>query len=310
MRLQNSYKNYKGVIIIGNLRVKLISVLLTALFIFGTSVYAYADDSTSTADSDVSIYAENLNTFVSVDLMDDKNGSSFTITADEIKPTSALISWQSDTLYISYKICVYNIITDEYDELDATTQTSYTVKGLSPETSYDFCVMSGVSGEILGTITVKTKKKPQPKTVKMGLPSVSGSTKTYAYYTAVTVKSSPQYAVLNSGTYKGKKYNTYTDEKTGIRMVDGCYCVAMGSYYGTTMGTKYKITLSTGKSFNVILCDSKANRHTDSNNQYAVKNKDIIEFYVDKHKIPSGIRGDYGTLEQFSGSIVSIEKYV
>lgn len=287
--------------------------MLAVLFIFGSSVYAYADEQSDTARQSRSagtVGTEAINTFGSFDLTDDGGVSDFKISADEIKPASAVLNWQSETLYISYKICRYNVITNEYEEIDSTSQTSYKLSGLSPDTRYDFCIKSGISDRILGKIRVKTKKKPVPKTVKMGLPSVSGSTKTYAYYTAVTVKSSPQYAVLNSGTYNGKKYNTYTDEETGIRMADGCYCVALGSYYGTTMGTKYKITLSTGRSFDVILCDSKANRHTDSNNQYAVKNQDIVEFYVDKHKIPSKIRGDYGKLEQFRGSIVSIEKYV
>ena len=92
-------------------------------------------------------------------------------------------------------------------------------------------------------------------------------------------------------------------------MYDGCYCVALGSYYGSAIGTKYRITLSTGKSINVILCDQKSNRHTDENHQYAVKNQDIVEFYVEKGSIPNGVRGDYGHLEQFSGKIVSIEKF-
>lgn len=138
--------------------------------------------------------------------------------------------------------------------------------------------------------------------VSMGLPSVSGSTKTYAHYTAVTAKNSPQYKLLNSK-------ECYTDSETGIRMIDDCYCVALGSYYGSTIGTKYRITFSTGKSIKVILCDQKSNRHTDTNHQYAVKNQDIIEFYVQKNKIPSNIRGNYGNLEQFRGDIVSIEKF-
>ena len=29
-------------------------------------------------------------------------------------------------------------------------------------------------------------------------------------------------------------------------MVDGCYCCALGSFYGSTMGTKYRITLKDG----------------------------------------------------------------
>ena len=139
--------------------------------------------------------------------------------------------------------------------------------------------------------------------VAMGLPSVSGSTKTYAHYTAVTAKSSPQYKLLNSK-------ECYTDAATGIRMIDDCYCVALGSYYGSTIGTKYLITFSTGKSIKVILCDQKSDRHTDSNHQYAVKNQDIIEFYVQKNMIPSNVRGNYGNLEQFSGDIVAIEQYI
>ena len=137
---------------------------------------------------------------------------------------------------------------------------------------------------------------------KMKLPKVSGATKTYAYYTAVTAKGSPQYALLNSE-------ECYTDEKTGIRMVDDYYCVALGSFYGSTIGTKYRITFSTGDSIKVILCDQKSDRHTDSNHQYAVKNCDIMEFYVEKGKIPSNVRGNYGNLEQFSGDIVKIERY-
>lgn len=149
--------------------------------------------------------------------------------------------------------------------------------------------------------TSKAAKAVIPE--KMGLPSsTSGSTKTFAYYTAVTRRNSPQYKLLNSD-------ECYTDKKTGIRMIDDCYCVALGSFYGSKIGTKYRIELSTGKVLKVILCDQKANRHTDSNNQYAVRNRDIMEFYVERAYIPKGVRGNYGNLEQFKGEIVSIERY-
>lgn len=175
---------------------------------------------------------------------------------------------------------------------------TYTDSKVKSKSKYYYKAKAVSSKEQASSKTVSTKTP-----VKMGLPSVSGKTKTYAYYTAVTVKSSPQYKLLNS-----KK--CHTDPKTGIRMVDDCYCIALGSYYGTKIGTKYKITLSSGKSFNAILCDQKANRHTDSKHQYAVRNKDIVEFYVQKGKIPRGINGSYDKLDQFKGSIVSIEKYV
>lgn len=152
-------------------------------------------------------------------------------------------------------------------------------------------------------VVVENEVQSVTTPIKMGLPSVSGSTKTYAHYTAVTARSSPQYKLLNSD-------ECYTDEETGIRMIDDCYCVALGSYYGSKIGTKYRIELSTGKSIKVILCDQKSNRHTDANNQYAVRNKDVVEFYVQRSKIPKSVRGNYGNLSQFEGDIVSIEKYV
>ncbi len=141
-----------------------------------------------------------------------------------------------------------------------------------------------------------------------GMPTgeTDGECKTFAYYTAVTARSTPQYQLLNSE-------QCYTDEATGIRMVDGYYCVALGSYYGTKIGNKYRVTIQDGdvtKEINVILCDQKADRHTNATHQYAMNNKDILEFYIERAKRPAGIAGDYGVLPQFRGKIVAIEQYV
>ncbi len=161
-----------------------------------------------------------------------------------------------------------------------------------------------------GNELVKARKSTRlrVKTLKsFGLPKDSdGECKTYAIYTAVTAKSSPQYRLLRSD-------KCYTDSETGIRMVDGFYCVALGSFYGSTIGTKYKITLQDGditRELNVILCDQKSDRHTNATHQYAMRNRDVVEFYVEKAKIPSGIRGNYGTMERFRGKIVAIEQYM
>ncbi|MBR7060855.1 MAG: fibronectin type III domain-containing protein [Eubacterium sp.] len=184
-------------------------------------------------------------------------------------------------------------------------KSTYTDKNLKGNTTYYYKAITKfkLEGEAF-----KSKESAVLKTktlLSMDLPSVSGKTKTFAYYTAVTLRSSPQYKLLRSE-------KCTTDEETGIRMYDGCYCVALGSYYATKIGTKFRITFSNGNSIKVILCDQKANRHTDSKHQYAVNNKDIVEFYVQGNKIPRAIRGrgNYGILKQFSGSVVSIEKYM
>lgn len=193
------------------------------------------------------------------------------------------------------------------DTVDGS-KTQYEDTSLEPKTNYEYKIKSVVENSKKKSES-KYSKTVEVKTGKtMKLPKVSGACKTYAYYTAVTDKTSAAYAVLNSGTYKGITYETYTDEETGIRMVDGCYCAALGTYYGTEKGTKYRITLKSGETFKIILCDTKSNRHTDKKHQYAKKNKDIVEFYVDKDKIPDEVNGNYNVLEQFNGPIASIEK--
>ena len=386
-----SYKsvtiNYKGVIII-SIRVKAISVILAVLFVFAGATYAFAEEpnvySLSSSGSSASISNVRIKKTAAIELMPSSN---FEITAKDVTDSSVVLSWESDNKYIAYKVCIFNVFANKWDEYTQTSGNSVKISNLTAETNYRFCVLNYLTNEVLGAVQIKTAiKTPElkvkektskkivlslgkhsanetvviyrktgsanykklaevkgkstytdknlkgnktycykaktvakkdgetyesafskvikPKTLlSMGLPSVSGKTKTYAYYTAVTAKSSPQYKLLRSE-------KCTTDKETGIRMYDGCYCVALGSYYGTKIGTKYRITFSSGNSINVILCDQKANRHTDSKHQYAVNNKDIVEFYVQRNKIPRGIRGDYGRLSKFSGSVVSIEKYV
>jgi hypothetical protein len=133
---------------------------------------------------------------------------------------------------------------------------------------------------------------------EMGLPEdTSGRTKTYMDYKTVTDKSTPQYALLNSER---------AITKNGFRMYNGYYCVALGSYYGRTIGTKYYITLSNGRTIRCILGDQKKDKHTDKKkHQYAMQNKDIVEFVVDNIDLPGG---DVSAVKGFEGSIVSIKR--
>ena len=146
---------------------------------------------------------------------------------------------------------------------------------------------------LIAEVTKPTEiQKPQ-------YPSGIGSFKSYTDYRCLS-RSSAQWKLQEQA---------YTDEN-GLRKIGDAYLVAMGSYYGTTLGTKYEVTLSSGNSFTVMLCDFKDNRHTDGNNQICLSNGSVIEFYVESDKMPSIIRqmGSVGALSQFSGSIISIEK--
>ena len=140
------------------------------------------------------------------------------------------------------------------------------------------------------TIKQKEEKKSQ---------SNFGAFKSYTDYRCLS-RSSAQWKLQEQA---------YTDEN-GLRKIDDCYLVALGSYYGIKLGTRYVVTLSTGKQFNIILCDVKDDRHTNGTHQYTRANGCVLEFYVEADKIPKKVRqlGSISAIEEFKGSVVSIEK--
>lgn len=147
----------------------------------------------------------------------------------------------------------------------------------------------------------KKKSKVKIKLKSYSVPKEASSFKTYMSYKCIS-SSSPQ------GKLQKKAYTS----PNGLRKVDKYYCIALGSYYGSKIGTKYKITLSSGKYFWGILADQKANCHTNSTNQYTLRNGDVIEFIVDTPKLPSSVRisGDISSISKFKGKVKKIEKVI
>lgn len=131
--------------------------------------------------------------------------------------------------------------------------------------------------------------------------------KAYMGYDAVTCVSSPQYQLLNSES-------AYTDANTGIRMVDNRYCVALGSYYASTIGQKVDLYLETGVVIPCILGDCKADCHTNwDTHQYCNSNGSVAEFIVD-YSVFNYLKDASGTVNwcvgdcgSFNGRIMKIE---
>lgn len=121
-------------------------------------------------------------------------------------------------------------------------------------------------------------------------------------YRALTSKSSPQYKLQQSE-------NTTTDED-GFRKYNGEYMIALGSYYGSEIGTRYRITLDTGKQFYAVLGDQKSDAHTDALHQH--RNGNVVEFIVDTNVMSATCKrmGDmsYAENADLQGKVVSIEK--
>lgn len=91
----------------------------------------------------------------------------------------------------------------------------------------------------------------------------------YMDYRCITNTSSKQYK-LQRRAYTGNY---------GIRQVKGRYCIAVGSYYTTKIGTKIDLVLNNGTVVPCILADCKANKHTDRYNQ-KTPDGSLVEFVV------------------------------
>jgi len=132
------------------------------------------------------------------------------------------------------------------------------------------------------------------------VPDIDSDFKSYMDYRCITNTTSDQYKLQ-----KECETNEY-----GIREHDGYYVIALGTYYSTTIGERFKITLDTGEELLCEVGDIKADSDTDKTNRYVPINGNIVEFIVDTKELPKKVRqmGTISAIDIFEGSIESIEK--
>lgn len=144
----------------------------------------------------------------------------------------------------------------------------------------------------------------------LSVPSIQSSFKTWMSFRAITNQNSPQYKLIRAWGWSDANGFMRVNGERDIGINDDYYIIALGSYYGTTIGTKYRITTNTGSVFYGILGDCKANRDTDSTHRYCPINNNIVEFIVDTLKLNKDVKkmGSANVYPPLSGSIVKIEK--
>lgn len=143
----------------------------------------------------------------------------------------------------------------------------------------------------------------------LGAPNINSSFKTYMDYRKITSKSSPQYKWIRKWGWCDDQGFMRASGERDLGVEDDYYLIALGSYYGKEIGTKYRITTDTGRVFYGVLADCKADRHTNRTHQYAA-NKDVVEFLVDTRCLRSDVKrmGSANVYMPLNGSIVKIER--
>lgn len=129
----------------------------------------------------------------------------------------------------------------------------------------------------------------------------NNSIKSYMGYKCITIKSSDQYKLQQS--------SAYTDDY-GLRLVNGRYCIAVGSYYTTKIGQYIDIELENGNIIPAILADCKADIHTDYSNRMN-HNGSVIEFIVDTDLLDKTAKrmGDISYINEWNSKVINIKVY-
>ena len=130
------------------------------------------------------------------------------------------------------------------------------------------------------------------------IPTYSGF-KSYMDYRTVTTPTSAQYNLLNNYGYSDG----------GFRKVDGRYCIAVGSYFNTSIGQYIDLILENGIVIKCIMGDLKANIHTEDNNIFTSANKCCSEFIIDINTLDSYV-AKTGNISKSNPSWDSPVKYI
>lgn len=143
----------------------------------------------------------------------------------------------------------------------------------------------------------------------MEVPEAPTYFKTWMDYRAITNRSSDQYKFISEyGWCDGAGFMRCSAERD-LRVEDDYYLVAMGSYYGRQIGSKYRVTLDSGRVIYVALGDLKDDRHTNSTHQYASM-RDVLEFIVYTPQLIGDVKmmGSANVYMPLNGNVSRVEK--
>lgn len=148
--------------------------------------------------------------------------------------------------------------------------------------------------------------------INMGVPYIDSSFKTYMDYRCITNTSSDQYKYISRWGWTDYDGFMRCDGESDLGITDNYYMVAMGSYYGTEIGTKYRITTDTGNIFYAVLADCKADMDTNSDTHQYSYNNDVVEFIVDTYKLDKTVKlmGSANVYMPLNGKIAKVEKII
>lgn len=146
----------------------------------------------------------------------------------------------------------------------------------------------------------ETEATEQPETYEV--------IKEYPITDGNTTKTVLPYKAFGRNTKQAKLQSLCQTNEVGLRVYDGRFTIAVGTYFDTAVGQYFDLVLENGTVIPCIMGDLKADIHTDSRGLFTEASGCMTEFIVDRTYLPNKNSATY-CYDDWNSKVVNVIVY-
>lgn len=146
----------------------------------------------------------------------------------------------------------------------------------------------------------ETEATEQPETYEV--------IKEYPITDGNTTKTVLPYKAFGKNTKQAKLQSLCQTNEVGLRVYDGRFTIAVGTYFDTAVGQYFDLVLENGTVIPCIMGDLKADIHTDSRGLFTEASGCMTEFIVDRTYLPNKNSATY-CYDDWNSKVVNVIVY-
>lgn len=123
-----------------------------------------------------------------------------------------------------------------------------------------------------------------------------------------TTKTVLPYKAFGKNTNQAKLQSLCQTNEVGLRVYDGRFTIAVGTYFDTAVGQYFDLVLENGTVIPCIMGDLKADIHTDSRGLFTEASGCMTEFIVDRTYLPNKNSATY-CYDDWNSKVVDVIVY-
>lgn len=201
------------------------------------------------------------------------------------------------------------------DEAMVTRHKADVVKSANGESEEAVAESDSVSVSSVAESSVTEESDPNSENQENGTeieateqPETYEVIKEYPITDGNTTKTVLPYRAFGKNTNQAKLQSLCQTNEVGLRVYDGRFTIAVGTYFNTAIGQYFDLVLENGTVIPCIMGDLKADIHTDSRGLFTEASGCMTEFIVDRTCLPNKNSATY-CYEAWNSKVVNVIVY-